>query len=108
MQAESLVDPDPDRSFADVGGVVGLLDTLNHKVVRPLADPAAFEEYGIGVVNGVLLHGPPGCGKTFVEDAARHALRDGSEIRQQHLETAVRETHSSIDDWGSTGTPRTT
>jgi len=69
MQAESVVDPDPDRSFADVGGMSDLLETLNHKVVRPLADPEAFEEYGIGVVNGVLLHGPPGCGKTHVAGA---------------------------------------
>jgi SpoVK/Ycf46/Vps4 family AAA+-type ATPase len=69
MQAESVVEPDPDRSFADVGGMAELLETLNHKVVRPLADPEAFEEYGIGVVNGVLLHGPPGCGKTHVAGA---------------------------------------
>lgn len=69
MQAENVVDPDPDRSFADVGGMEDLLQTLNHKVVRPLADPEAFEEYGIGVVNGVLLHGPPGCGKTYVAGA---------------------------------------
>ena len=69
MDAESIVDPNPERSFADVGGMADLLETLNHKVVRPLADPEAFEEYGIGVVNGVLLHGPPGCGKTHVAGA---------------------------------------
>jgi SpoVK/Ycf46/Vps4 family AAA+-type ATPase len=69
MQADQLVDPTPSRSFADVGGMSELLETLNHKVVRPLQDPTAFEEYGIGVVNGVLLHGPPGCGKTHVAGA---------------------------------------
>ena len=69
MQADSVVDPNPDRSFADVGGMSELLSTLNHKVVRPLEDPETFEEYGIGVVNGVLLHGPPGCGKTHVAGA---------------------------------------
>ena len=69
MDAESLVEPDPDRSFADVGGMSDLLETLNHKVARPLQNPEAFEEYGIGVVNGVLLHGPPGCGKTHVAGA---------------------------------------
>ncbi|MBV0923814.1 ATP-binding protein [Halomicroarcula limicola] len=69
MSAEGLVDPNPDRSFADVGGMSDLLSTLNHKVVRPLEDPETFEEYGIGVVNGVLLHGPPGCGKTYVAGA---------------------------------------
>ncbi|MFC7077016.1 AAA family ATPase [Haloarcula halophila] len=69
MDADSLVDPDPERSFADVGGMSELLETLNHKVTRPLQNPEAFEEYGIGVVNGVLLHGPPGCGKTHVAGA---------------------------------------
>jgi len=69
LRAEGLVDPNPSRSFADVGGMSDLLETLNHKVVRPLQDPEAFEEYGIGVVNGVLLHGPPGCGKTHVAGA---------------------------------------
>jgi len=69
MEADGLVDPNPSRSFADVGGMSELLETLNHKVVRPLQDPSAFEEYGIGVVNGVLLHGPPGCGKTHVAGA---------------------------------------
>ncbi|WP_226021816.1 ATP-binding protein [Halomicrobium salinisoli] len=69
MEAEGLVEPSPERSFADVGGMSGLKETLNHKVVRPLEDPEAFEEYGIGVVNGVLLHGPPGCGKTHVAGA---------------------------------------
>ncbi|WP_225333456.1 AAA family ATPase [Halomicrobium urmianum] len=69
MEAEGLVEPSPERSFADVGGMSGLKETLNHKVVRPLEDPDAFEEYGIGVVNGVLLHGPPGCGKTHVAGA---------------------------------------
>jgi len=49
--------------------MAGLKQTLNHKVVRPLEDPEAFEEYGIGVVNGVLLHGPPGCRKTYVAGA---------------------------------------
>jgi len=69
MQAEGIVDPNPERSFADVGGMSNLLSTLNHKIVRPLEDPETFEEHGIGVVNGVLLHGPPGCGKTHVAGA---------------------------------------
>jgi transitional endoplasmic reticulum ATPase len=65
MEAESLVE----RGFGDVGGMGDLKETLEHKVVRPLEDPEAFEEYGIGVVNGVLLHGPPGCGKTYIAEA---------------------------------------
>ena len=69
MDAESLVTRQIERSFGDVGGMGGLKETLRHKVIRPLEDPEAFEEYGIGVVNGVLLHGPPGCGKTYIAEA---------------------------------------
>ncbi len=69
LNAESLVDPTPNRTFADVGGMDELIETLRHKVVRPLEDPESFERYGLGVVNGVLLHGPPGCGKTYVAGA---------------------------------------
>jgi transitional endoplasmic reticulum ATPase len=69
MDAESLVTKQVERGFGDVGGMDDLKETLRHKVIRPLEDPAAFEEYGIGVVNGVLLHGPPGCGKTYIAEA---------------------------------------
>jgi len=69
MNAESLVEQQVERGFGDVGGMDGLKETLRHKVIRPLEEPEAFAEYGIGVVNGVLLHGPPGCGKTYVAEA---------------------------------------
>jgi len=69
VNADSLVDPSPDHGFGEVGGMAGLKETLGHTVVRPLANPDRFAEYGLGVVNGVLLHGPPGCGKTYVTRA---------------------------------------
>lgn len=67
--ADSLVDPAPDHGFGEVGGMADLKETLRHKVVRPVTDPDRFAEYGLSVVNGVLLHGPPGCGKTHVTRA---------------------------------------
>jgi len=69
VNAESLVDPSPDHGFGEVGGMADLKETLRHTVVRPLANPERFAEYGLGVVNGILLHGPPGCGKTYVTRA---------------------------------------
>jgi len=69
MNADSLVDPAPDHGFGEVGGMADLKETLRHKVVRPVTDPDRFTEYGLSVVNGVLLHGPPGCGKTHVTRA---------------------------------------
>jgi len=69
MDADTLVEQRVERGFGDVGGMGDLKETLRHKVVRPLEDPETFAEYGVGVVNGVLLHGPPGCGKTYIAEA---------------------------------------
>jgi SpoVK/Ycf46/Vps4 family AAA+-type ATPase len=69
LNVESLVDPRPEHGFGEVGGMAELKERLRHTVVRPLANPERFAEYGLGVVDGVLLHGPPGCGKTYVTRA---------------------------------------
>lgn len=69
LDAESLVTVAPQRGFEDVGGMDDLKRALERKVLEPLSRPSAYEEYGIGTVTGVLLHGPPGCGKTYLAGA---------------------------------------
>jgi len=69
LSAEQLVDPSPDRSLSDVGGMGRLKETLEAKVLDPLRSPDRYREYGLSTVDGVLLHGPPGCGKTYVTGA---------------------------------------
>ncbi|MDZ7687535.1 MAG: AAA family ATPase [Halobacteriales archaeon] len=64
-----FLEPPPDLNFEDVGGMRDLLDELNRRVVRPLRDPEVYEEHGASVVNGVLFHGPPGTGKTYIAKA---------------------------------------
>ena len=54
--------------FAAVGGMGELKRTLAEKVVGPLRDPDRHAEFGVGILNGVLLYGPPGCGKTFIAE----------------------------------------
>ena len=69
LQADQLLEPAPERGFGDVGGMDDLKDALEQKVIDPLERPEAYAEYGIGTVTGVLLHGPPGCGKTYIAGA---------------------------------------
>nr|WP_264475297.1 ATP-binding protein [Halorubellus salinus] len=67
--AAAAFDATPDRRFEDVGGMHDLKAELEEGVLAPLARPERYEEYGLGAVNGVLLHGPPGCGKTYLARA---------------------------------------
>lgn len=69
LSVRSIVEQNPDRDFADVGGMADLKTTLTELVVDPLEDPETYERYGLGVTDGVLLYGPPGCGKTYVAGA---------------------------------------
>ncbi|WP_158057873.1 ATP-binding protein [Halorussus halophilus] len=69
LSVSSVLEANPDRCFADVGGMEELKSTLTELVVDPLAEPEKYERYDLGVTNGVLFHGPPGCGKTYVAEA---------------------------------------
>lgn len=54
------------RGLARVAGMQELKALLFQEVVTPLRDPEPFRRYGLDVPNGVLLFGPPGCGKTYI------------------------------------------
>ena len=59
----------PDVSFADVGGMEDLKEEIRMKIIHPLAHPELFKAYGKSVGGGLLLYGPPGCGKTHIARA---------------------------------------
>ena len=52
-----------------VAGMRELRAILDRDLVLPLQEPELFRKYRVGVPNGVLLYGPPGCGKTFIARA---------------------------------------
>ncbi len=59
----------PLLSFKGLGKVAGmnsLKQLLFHEVIRPMRDPALYKRFRLSAPNGVLLYGPPGCGKTYI------------------------------------------
>ena len=59
----------PEVTWEDVGSLTEVREELKFSVCEPIAHPARFHAMGLAVSTGVLLYGPPGCGKTLVAKA---------------------------------------
>ena len=59
----------PNVHWDDVGGLEPVKQNLREAVEWPLQNPEMFERIGITPPKGILLHGPPGCGKTLLAKA---------------------------------------
>ena len=51
--------------FAAIAGMDDLKQQMKDEVIDPLHNPEEYRRYGVTIPNGMLLYGPPGCGKTF-------------------------------------------
>lgn len=65
----------PDVTWADIGALGNVRDELHMAVVQPIRHPELFSVVGIDAPSGVLLWGPPGCGKTLLAKAVANESR---------------------------------
>ncbi len=63
------VEESPEVGYGDIGGIEDQLEEVRETVEMPLKNPDMFEDVGIDPPSGVLLHGPPGTGKTMMAKA---------------------------------------
>ncbi|EEB98715.1 hypothetical protein MPER_01728, partial [Moniliophthora perniciosa FA553] len=59
----------PTARLSDLGGIDGCISKLLEVVAMPLCHPEIYLSLGVSPPRGVLLHGPPGCGKTLLANA---------------------------------------
>ncbi|MEL6866976.1 MAG: AAA family ATPase [Bacteroidota bacterium] len=59
----------PSIDFSHVGGMDAVKKEIELKIIKPLLHPEIYKAYGKKVGGGLLLYGPPGCGKTFIAKA---------------------------------------
>jgi SpoVK/Ycf46/Vps4 family AAA+-type ATPase len=69
FEAELDLAERPDVTFADVGGMAEVKERIRMAIIYPLQRPEVFAAYGKRAGGGLLLYGPPGCGKTYLARA---------------------------------------
>ncbi|MFN0128636.1 MAG: AAA family ATPase [Verrucomicrobiales bacterium] len=67
----------PKITFADVGGMDDLKEEIRMKIIHPLANAELFKAYGKAIGGGILMYGPPGCGKTHLARATAGEIKAG-------------------------------
>lgn len=62
-------------TFSDIGGMDDVKDQIRMKIIHPLKNPEIFKAYGKKTGGGILMYGPPGCGKTHLARATAGEIK---------------------------------
>ena len=90
----------PKINFEDVGGMQGVKDEIRKKIIYPLEHQELYRAYGKKIGGGILLFGPPGCGKTLVARATAGEVNSNfiavgiSDILDMYLGQSERNLHA--------------
>ncbi|MFQ3316047.1 MAG: proteasome-associated ATPase [Candidatus Poriferisodalaceae bacterium] len=69
-----LLEEVPDVSYEDIGGLRSQIEQITDAVELPYLHQDLFKEYDLPAPKGILLYGPPGCGKTLIAKAVANSL----------------------------------
>lgn len=69
-----LLEEVPDVEYGDIGGLDGQIEQIADAVELPFLHHDLFAEYRLSAPKGILLYGPPGCGKTMIAKAVANSL----------------------------------
>ena len=71
---ELVLEEVPDISYEDVGGLDDQIEAIQDAVELPFVHRELFAQYRLPAPKGILLYGPPGCGKTLIAKAVANSL----------------------------------
>ncbi|MBI5039073.1 MAG: proteasome ATPase [Nitrospirae bacterium] len=88
---EVVLEEVPDVSYSDIGGLKKPIEAIMDAIELPFVYPDLFKEYRLRPPKGVLLYGPPGCGKTLIAKAVANSIakrlesKKGEDVRSYFL-----------------------
>jgi len=85
---EVMLEEIPDVTYEDIGGLGDQIEILRDSVELPYLHPDVFLEHKLSPPKGILLYGPPGCGKTLIAKAVANSLAKRIESRTGKATTA--------------------
>jgi proteasome-associated ATPase len=78
---EVVLEEIPDITYENIGGLADQIEALRDSVELPYIYPDVFAEHKLSPPKGILLYGPPGCGKTLIAKAVANSLAKSIEQR---------------------------
>src|SRR3990170_3724381 len=79
---EVILEEVPDVTYSDIGGLKTQIETIMDAIELPFVYPELFKEYRLSPPKGVLLYGPPGCGKTLIAKAVANSIAKRLESKE--------------------------
>lgn len=89
-QEDRLFMEKPAINFTDVGGMQRIKDEISIKIIEPMKNPELYKAFGKKAGGGILLYGPPGCGKTYIAKAT------AGQINAKFINVGL---HDILDMW---------